>query len=471
MNANSPTPTGASPRTPPPPTDAHHALGLLPRIQSGQTTRPNKQSLHQRQRDPERRNAELVRMNKAFEKQGLPLSQRPPQLPSTTIQDIQVKVDRVADWLVETGWWATEQVPSWPQLPNLLEPLQLGASQFIQSIQATFARPEAPGGTVYILDCPQHERRPEPAFDVDLYVKALGQLYQSDRIVRVPVADCGWSFAQNVVKAGPNGTMILGQPYRKGWSGRYQQIAIDALKAHFETIGQPYVQLPHAINFANVEWFRLPDGERVLVLTDVHPDDVLWKDTVEALIEAYGTPQHLLRPSMRRDAAKVSPGTGTYTDDMCYDPDLAWKPLDGNPKKTWALVHEQCYLGAAYRNLHTGEARTFSTMTASLEHLTVGVIPSGLRDAARLVMNSVAHGMRLLLPRAVSKALMHKLSQTGYEVLVPEPGQELGNTDPRVDNLFAVHCVVAQTEDPETPAPEPAPEDKPEGKPADKSEL
>lgn len=468
MSPNSLTPSGAPPRTLPPPTDAHQALGLLPPTQRGKTSQgtpavPYNRSLRQRQGQPQQREAELARMNEAFQKQGLPLVQRPP---ASTFQQVSHQVDRVADWLVETGWWAVAQLPA---LPKLFGPLPGGVTP------STPARSLAPGGSVYILDCPPHKREPHPAFDVDRYVNALRKLYKAEQIVRVPVAGCDWSYTQNLAKAGPGGVVLLGQPYRGGLMGQNQQGSIDALKAHFDRIGQRYVQLPHAINFANVDWFRLPNGESVLVLTDVLPDGRLWKDAIEALIEAFGTPQHLLRAFMHRGAAQVPSGTGTYRDQLCFDSDLVWKPLDGNPHKTWALVHEACYASVGYRNLHTGEAHTFSRMTAALEHLKVGVIPVGLSDAAQLVMNSVARGRRLLLPQAVTDELMSALSHTGYEVLVPEPGLELGNTDPRVSSLFAVHCVVAQTDDSTNQAPElepePVPKDGPADVPQDKSEL
>lgn len=334
-----------------------------------------------------------------------------------------------------------------------------------------------PTGCVFILDCPEQRRPTAPgiplAFSVDRYVKALGHLYAPEHIHRVPVDGCEWVYTQNLVKSGPNGVMFLAQPYREGVVGVHQARAIEALRRYFDAIGQPYRVLPFPINWANIDHERLPDGTRLLVMTNVIDSFVLSSEARTALIEAYGMPEHVLIPVSHIAADLATPSTGTDQDSRCYDDDLSRKFLWSATGKLWALFRAKCYGGVVYMNTLTETALSFGSMGAVLQHLGIGQIPiNNDDDAARLPANSVSRGDTVVLPQPVSAALMKRFGDARIKVVVPEPGQELGNIDHRKMSLFALHCVAAQRDD-QVPA-EPASDvdaDTRDGEEAKRSEL
>lgn len=301
-------------------------------------------------------------------------------------------------------------------------------------------------GCVFILDCPQHGLPRDPAFSVDRYVKALGALYEPEHIHKVPVDSCNWVYTQNVVKAGPRGVMLMGQPFRESIS-KVLDAASTALRRYFDANGHPYRVLPHAINWANVESVRLPDGTRLLVLTDIEEDCRMTPEAQEALVEAYDHPEHVLFLSMSRGADKAEPQTGSLRDDMCYDGDLGLKPLTNAAGKVWALVRERCYTAVAYACTTAGTLIRFKSIGEALTHLNIGLISIPDEDAQQIPANAVSRGDIAVFPRRVSEDLRKRISNAGIKAIFPQPGEELGNVDPRNSSLFAVHCIGAQRDD------------------------
>jgi hypothetical protein len=302
-------------------------------------------------------------------------------------------------------------------------------------------------GCVFILDCPKRERPHDPAFSLDRYVKALGALYEPEHIHKVPIEHCNWLYTQNVVKPGPGGVMLLGQPFHESIRKSLDATST-ALRTYFDANGHPYRVLPHAINWANVESVRLPDGTRLLVLTDIEEDCRMTPEAKDALVEAYDYPEHVLLLSMSREADKARPLTGTFQDDLCYDADLAFKPLTNAVGQVWALVRERCFTAVAYTDTTTGTTIRFQSIGEALTHLEIGVIPIPDEDAQQIPANSVSRGDITVFPQRVSEGLRKQISDAGIKAMFPEPGEELGNVDPRKWSLFAIHCMCAQRDDP-----------------------